>query len=172
MRMGRLPDAPVINLPGVGRNMQDRYEVTVISELNARAIHARGVSFRPGDLERPGPRYMDEGRRASTLQRRHARHLFAAPPRCAMTNPSLTFHLRCLRSLAAITGTGRRELFRGNLGGEQRTQVLELGHPQGLHPNTRHCATENCIRLICGNLLPFFLRKRQATAGKRSCGAG
>lgn len=48
-----LPDAPVINLPGVGRNMQDRYEVTVISELNRELSTLEGVSFQPGDLNDP-----------------------------------------------------------------------------------------------------------------------
>lgn len=48
-----LPDAPVINLSGVGRNMQDRYEVTVISELNRELSTLEGVSFQPGDLNDP-----------------------------------------------------------------------------------------------------------------------
>jgi choline dehydrogenase-like flavoprotein len=48
-----LPSAPVINLPGVGRNMQDRYEVTVISELNKELSTLKGVTFQPGDKSDP-----------------------------------------------------------------------------------------------------------------------
>lgn len=47
--------APVINLRGVGRNMQDRYEVTVVSELNKSFSTLNGVSFQPGD-EQDGAR--------------------------------------------------------------------------------------------------------------------
>ena len=45
--------APVVNLPGVGRNMQDRYEVTVISELNRELASLNGVTFQPGDAKDP-----------------------------------------------------------------------------------------------------------------------
>ncbi|HEY0320658.1 MAG TPA: GMC oxidoreductase [Pyrinomonadaceae bacterium] len=48
-----LPAAPVIHLPGVGRNMQDRYEVTVISELNKELFSLNGVTFQPGDKNDP-----------------------------------------------------------------------------------------------------------------------
>ena len=38
-----------INLPGVGRNLQDRYEVTVVSELDKKFDTLDSVSFEPGD---------------------------------------------------------------------------------------------------------------------------
>src|SRR6267143_896335 len=40
---------PVINLPGVGANLQDRYEVTVVSELSKPLASLNTVSFKPGD---------------------------------------------------------------------------------------------------------------------------
>ena len=42
-------NALVINLPGVGRNLQDRYEVTVVSELDNEFQTLDRVSFKPGD---------------------------------------------------------------------------------------------------------------------------
>ncbi|MEO6787224.1 MAG: GMC family oxidoreductase N-terminal domain-containing protein, partial [Chthoniobacteraceae bacterium] len=48
-----LPTAPVIDLPGVGRNLQDRYEVTVVSELDNELKTLDGVSFEPGDKDDP-----------------------------------------------------------------------------------------------------------------------
>jgi choline dehydrogenase-like flavoprotein len=44
-----LDDTGVIDLPAVGRNLQDRYEVTVVSELNKELATLNGVSFLPGD---------------------------------------------------------------------------------------------------------------------------
>ena len=44
-----LTDTEVIDLPGVGRNLQDRYEVTVVSELNKPFATLKKVSFEPGD---------------------------------------------------------------------------------------------------------------------------
>ena len=38
-----------IHLPGVGKNLQDRYEVTVVSELKSELATLDRVSFRPGD---------------------------------------------------------------------------------------------------------------------------
>lgn len=43
----------VINLPGVGRNLQDRYEVTVVSELAEDFTTLANVSFVPGDPKDP-----------------------------------------------------------------------------------------------------------------------
>jgi choline dehydrogenase-like flavoprotein len=48
-----LPKLTVIDLPGVGSNLQDRYEVTVVSELNKDFETLRGVSFKPGDNSDP-----------------------------------------------------------------------------------------------------------------------
>jgi choline dehydrogenase-like flavoprotein len=38
-----------VHLPGVGRNLQDRYEVCVISELNGKLSTLETASFTPGD---------------------------------------------------------------------------------------------------------------------------
>ena len=45
--------APVVNLPGVGANLQDRYEVSVISETRGDFSVLKGATFRPGDAEDP-----------------------------------------------------------------------------------------------------------------------
>ena len=45
-----------VNLPGVGRNLQDRYEVTVVSELDKEFDTLKGVSFEPGDNNDPARR--------------------------------------------------------------------------------------------------------------------
>ncbi|WP_052392045.1 GMC oxidoreductase [Paraburkholderia bannensis] len=47
------PVAPVVHLPGVGQNLQDRYEVSVISEANAPFSTLDGASFDPGDAADP-----------------------------------------------------------------------------------------------------------------------
>ena len=47
------PAYPVIHLPGVGLNLQDRYEVSVISQLNVDFATLKGVSFVPGDPDDP-----------------------------------------------------------------------------------------------------------------------
>ncbi|HEV7715308.1 MAG TPA: GMC oxidoreductase, partial [Steroidobacteraceae bacterium] len=44
-----IPVARVVNLPGVGRNLQDRYEVSVISRVSKPFTTLDKVSFRPGD---------------------------------------------------------------------------------------------------------------------------
>jgi choline dehydrogenase-like flavoprotein len=41
--------AEVVHLPGVGANLQDRYEVSVISEMRKEFATLKGVSFKPGD---------------------------------------------------------------------------------------------------------------------------
>src|SRR5205085_428004 len=48
-KAGKDPINKVINLPGVGRNLQDRYEVTVVSELNKELATLKKISFLPGD---------------------------------------------------------------------------------------------------------------------------
>ncbi len=45
--------APVVHLPGVGRNLQDRYEVAVITELDRELEILKGVTFMPGDPDDP-----------------------------------------------------------------------------------------------------------------------
>ena len=47
------PISPVIDLPGVGLNLQDRYEVSVISELKEEFLTLKGISFQPGDANDP-----------------------------------------------------------------------------------------------------------------------
>ena len=47
------PVAPIVKLPGVGANLQDRYEVSVISEMQKDFSVLRGASFRPGDRNDP-----------------------------------------------------------------------------------------------------------------------
>ena len=44
-----LAESKVIDLRGVGTNLQDRYEVTVVSELNKPLATLKSVSFEPGD---------------------------------------------------------------------------------------------------------------------------
>jgi choline dehydrogenase-like flavoprotein len=44
-----LRDMPVIDLRGVGRNLQDRYEVTVVSEVKDDFVTLDGVFFEPGN---------------------------------------------------------------------------------------------------------------------------
>ena len=46
----------VIDLPGVGKNLQDRYEVSVISEAQRPFSTLNGVSFKPGDNNDPALR--------------------------------------------------------------------------------------------------------------------
>lgn len=45
--------APAINLPGVGLNLQDRYEVSVVSTLDKEFSTLKGVSFDPNDSNDP-----------------------------------------------------------------------------------------------------------------------
>ena len=45
-----------IDLPGVGRNLQDRYEVTVVSELDKDLATLKDISFEPGDNTDPARR--------------------------------------------------------------------------------------------------------------------
>jgi choline dehydrogenase-like flavoprotein len=47
------PVADIVNLPGVGRNLQDRYEISVISETREPFSTLKDVSFRPGDPQDP-----------------------------------------------------------------------------------------------------------------------
>lgn len=52
-----------IHLPGVGRNLQDRYEVSVISELSEEFRTLQGISFAPGDDADPARRDWIEHKR-------------------------------------------------------------------------------------------------------------
>ena len=44
---------PLVDLPGVGANLQDRYEVSVISEMKTEFITLKDASFTPGDAADP-----------------------------------------------------------------------------------------------------------------------
>jgi choline dehydrogenase-like flavoprotein len=50
------PVAPVIDLPGVGRNLQDRYEVSVVSRTREAFRTLDGVTFDPANSEDPALR--------------------------------------------------------------------------------------------------------------------
>src|SRR5262249_31433616 len=43
----------VVDLHGVGRNLQDRYEISVVSEVKGAYSTLHGVSLRPGDKADP-----------------------------------------------------------------------------------------------------------------------
>lgn len=43
------PVAEIVHLPGVGRNLQDRYEISVVSEADEDFTTLEGLSFAPGD---------------------------------------------------------------------------------------------------------------------------
>lgn len=45
--------APRVDLPGVGRNLQDRYEVSVVSQMATEFSTLKGATFRPGDETDP-----------------------------------------------------------------------------------------------------------------------
>lgn len=71
-----------IDLPGVGRNLQDRYEVSVISELDEDFATLENVSFKPGDVGDPvraewvrtgGGLYRTNGGTLAVLRRSSAR---------------------------------------------------------------------------------------------------
>jgi choline dehydrogenase len=51
---------PVVNLPGVGKNMQDRYEVGVISRMARPFALLKGATFQgPSDGEKPDSAFLD-----------------------------------------------------------------------------------------------------------------
>jgi choline dehydrogenase-like flavoprotein len=45
--------ADIVNLPGVGRNLQDRYEVSIVSEMKKDFSTLDRATFLPGDLNDP-----------------------------------------------------------------------------------------------------------------------
>lgn len=116
----RLPDAPVINLPGVGRNMQDRYEVTVISELNKELSTLEGVSFQPGDLNDPARDTWMRGEKG--LYATNGGTLAIIRRSSALRDDEPEPDLFTFAASAAFRGyywNWSRELFRGNLGGDR-----------------------------------------------------
>jgi len=56
------PVADIVDLPGVGRNLQDRYEVSVISQASRPFSTLNGVSFAPSDTGDPARReWLEKG---------------------------------------------------------------------------------------------------------------
>jgi choline dehydrogenase len=52
--------APVVHLPGVGKNMQDRYEVGVVSRMGKPFELLKGATFKPpSEGEPPDPAFLD-----------------------------------------------------------------------------------------------------------------
>ncbi len=116
----RLPDAPVVNLPGVGRNMQDRYEVTVISELDSELSTLEGVSFQPGDLNDPARDTWMKGEKG--LYATNGGTLAIIRRSSALRDDEPEPDLFTFAASAAFRGyywNWSRELFRGILGGDQ-----------------------------------------------------
>lgn len=81
--------APIVHLPGVGRNLQDRYEVTIVSELNEEFKTLAKISFRPGDpndlarqewLDKGTGLYATNGGTIAILQRSTAAAREGHPP--------------------------------------------------------------------------------------------
>lgn len=50
---GGTPVARAIDLPGVGLNLQDRYEVSIVSEMQRDFSTLKGASYQPGDPDDP-----------------------------------------------------------------------------------------------------------------------
>jgi len=44
---------PIVHLPGVGRNLQDRYEISVVSEASREFSTLAGATYQPGDDNDP-----------------------------------------------------------------------------------------------------------------------
>ncbi len=116
-----LAGSGVINLPGVGANLQDRYEVTVVSELNADLATLDGVSFLPGDNNDPARRqwlqeksglYTTNGGTLAVIRRSQA----------AIDEGWVEPDLFTFGAPAAFRGyywNWSRELFKDKIGGEQ-----------------------------------------------------
>jgi len=122
---GPLPDAPGINLPGVGSNMQDRYEVTVISELNRGLSTLEGVSFQPGDLNDPARDTWMKGEKG--LYATNGGTLAIIRRSAALRDDEPEPDLFTFAASAAFRGyywNWSRELFRSNLGGDQEGHNL------------------------------------------------
>jgi len=120
-----LPDAPVIDLPGVGRNMQDRYEVTVISELNKDLTTLDGVSFEPGDRNDPARDVWLRGGKG--LYATNGGTLAIIRRSVALGDDEPEPDLFTFAASAAFRGyywNWSRELFRRTLGGDQEEHKL------------------------------------------------
>ena len=118
-----------IDLPGVGRNLQDRYEVTVISEMKGDFSLLNGATFRlPDGARRPtrSEGVARRGNRALHQQRIGARHLQAIA-----TGPGSARSVH-LRPAAAVPRLRDRLLE-----GRRSARQVHLGDPQGAHAQRR-----------------------------------
>ena len=122
----------MINLPGVGANLQDRYEVTVVSELSKPLASLNTVSFKPGDpndtaraqwfAKRTGL-YATNGGTLAVIRR-------SQPAKDANEAGTGPFHLRSASRFSRILLELVARTLQSDLGREgRRTQDLELGHP-------------------------------------------
>src|SRR5262249_57766362 len=87
---------PKIDLPGVGRNLQDRYEISVANRMNFEAWRAyRGATFGPGD-----PQFEDwkENRDGASTATGSILTLFRRSPGAGLAG------LFCIAFLANFTG--------------------------------------------------------------------
>jgi choline dehydrogenase-like flavoprotein len=118
-----LPHAPVIHLPGVGRNLQDRYEITVVSELNKQLTTLKGLTFRPGDSNDPGRVAWLEGKKG--LYATNGGVLAILRRSSALRDDEREPDLFTFAAPATFRGyywNWSRELFRHALGGQEPDQ--------------------------------------------------
>ena len=117
-----------VDLPGVGRNLQDRYEVCVVNRMTLEpGTSLDGATFAP---RRPALAALGGGPgRHVRLQRRGARR---DHPLGAASGPSPD--LFCMALLARFEG-----YYPGYARADRRPgpQLPELGHPQGAHREPR-----------------------------------
>ena len=114
------PVAPAVHLPGVGRNMQDRYEVTVISELNQELASLNGVSFAPGDKNDPARTAWFAGKKG--LYATNGGTLAIIRRSAALHDDEREPDLFTFGASAAFRGyywNWSRELFKNRLGGDE-----------------------------------------------------
>lgn len=113
------PVASVVHLPGVGRNMQDRYEVTLISELHKELASLSGVTFAPGDKDDPARTtwlagkkglYATNGGTLAIIRRSAALHEDEREPDLFTFGASAAFR--------GYYWNWSRELFKRSLGGD------------------------------------------------------
>jgi choline dehydrogenase-like flavoprotein len=114
---------PVIHLPGVGRNMQDRYEVTVISELNKELSTLNDVSFTPGDGNDPARNTWLAGEKG--LYATNGGTLAIIRRSAALQNDEPEPDLFTFAASATFRGyywNWSRELFKRYLGGDEKNE--------------------------------------------------
>ncbi len=123
MSMYDYGSAPVIHLPGVGRNMQDRYEVTVVSELSKSFSTLDGVTFQPGDQQDASRSVWLRGEKG--LYATNGGTLAVIRRSCALRNDEWEPDLFTFGASAAFRGyywNWSRELFRRTLGSTEEEE--------------------------------------------------